>query len=353
MAEVPDLGDAPSAAERAEAKRRLLAPPGGAESPPPTPRHHPQNEATSLVAPREVHPRHAPLSADSISMGPDDEFSQDWYPAEEKASVRDGLARLGTWSRTHLRRVLLVTAALVVVASLAVWLAVRDRGPASLTAADVNEAVAKAIDAQAKKQAAQADDGAVAYAAIRQSLVVITTSRGTSTGLGAGTVVKDDGTILTALHVVNGATSITVAFADGTKSAATITASTPGQDIAVLTPATLPETVIPATLGGGVRVGDVVFAVGHPLGYAGSVSEGVVSATNRSVSVKGTTLTGLIQTDAAINPGNSGGPLLNKVGQVVGVVTALANPDDEDSYAGIGFAVPIATAGGAAGNPAK
>jgi S1-C subfamily serine protease len=106
-------------------------------------------------------------------------------------------------------------------------------------------------------------------------------------------------------------------------------------------------------LGGGVRVGDVVFAVGHPLGYVDSVSSGVVSATNRTVTVQGVKLTGLIQTDAAINPGNSGGPLLNAGGQVVGVVTALANPDDDDSYAGIGFAVPIATAGGAAGAPAK
>jgi S1-C subfamily serine protease len=283
----------------------------------------------------------------------DDEFSRDWYPETDKVPVRERVARLRTWSRAHLRRILLATASVVVVAALAVWFVGRDKGPAPLTADDVNKAVTKAIDNEAKKQAAAPSDGSAVYATILPSLVIITTGRAGNSGLGAGTVVKDDGTILTALHVVNGATTITVRFADGTESPATITASTPAQDIAVLTPTTLPEIVVPATLGGGVRIGDEVFAVGHPLGYVGSISTGVVSATNRTVTVKGLRLTGLIQTDAAINPGNSGGPLLNAAGQVVGVVTALANPDDDDSYAGIGFAVPIATAGGAAGAPPK
>ncbi len=327
---MPTAGDGPSAAERAEAKRRLLAP-------------------------REPHATHPAPTGDSVTFGAvsDDEFARDWYPPEETTSVRDRLAHVRAWTARHLRRALVVAASLVVVASLAVWLTVRDKGPAPLTADDVNQAVAKAIDAEQKRQAAQASDGSIVYATIRQSLVVISTSRGSASGLGAGTIVKDDGTILTALHVVNGATSITVLFADGTQSSATVTSATPAQDIAVLTPATLPETIVPAVLGGGVAVGDEVFAVGHPMGYTGSVSGGVVSATNRTVTVQGTKLTGLIQTDAAINPGNSGGPLLNKAGQVVGVVTALANPADEDAYAGIGFAVPIATAGGAVGAPAK
>jgi S1-C subfamily serine protease len=82
------------------------------------------------------------------------------------------------------------------------------------------------------------------------------------------------------------------------------------------------------------------------------MSAGVVSAADRSIaSERGTTLDGLIQFDAAVNPGNSGGPLLNRAGQVVGIVTALANPANQDFFVGIGFAVPIATAGGAAGGP--
>ena len=268
--------------------------------------------------------------------------------------VRERLASFRTWSRAHLRRILLATAAVIVVAALAVWFVGRDKGPAPLTADDVNKAVTKAIDNQAKKEAAGPSDGSVVYASIRPSLVIITTGRAGNSGLGAGTVVKDDGTILTALHVVNGATSITVTFADGTQTPATITASTPAQDIAVLTPKSLPEIVVPATLGGGVRVGDVVFAVGHPLGYTGSVSSGVVSATNRTVTVQGLRAHRAHPDRRGHQPrATPAGRCSNVAGQVVGVVTALANPDDDDSYAGIGFAVPIATAGGAAGAPPK
>jgi S1-C subfamily serine protease len=78
----------------------------------------------------------------------------------------------------------------------------------------------------------------------------------------------------------------------------------------------------------------------------------VVSAVDRSIRVgSGRTLEGLIQFDAAVNPGNSGGPLLNRDGQVVGIVTGLANPSEQSFFVGIGFAVPIATAGGVAGSP--
>jgi S1-C subfamily serine protease len=88
------------------------------------------------------------------------------------------------------------------------------------------------------------------------------------------------------------------------------------------------------------------------LGLNGSLSAGVVSAVDRKVRVNSSqTLEGLIQFDAAVNPGNSGGPLLNKAGQVVGIVTGLANPSEQSFFVGIGFAVPIATAGGVAGTP--
>jgi S1-C subfamily serine protease len=101
-----------------------------------------------------------------------------------------------------------------------------------------------------------------------------------------------------------------------------------------------------------VRTGDEVYATGHPFGLADSFSSGVVSGLNRTVPINDQqTLKGLIQFDAAVNPGNSGGPLLNKAGQVVGIVTALANPAGENFFVGIGFAIPIATAGGAAGAP--
>jgi S1-C subfamily serine protease len=102
-----------------------------------------------------------------------------------------------------------------------------------------------------------------------------------------------------------------------------------------------------------MRVGDEAYVVGNPLGLFGSMSAGVISGFERSFKLEDSEqrLEGLIQFDAAANPGNSGGPLLNRYGQVVGIVTALANPTEQDVFIGIGFAVPITTAGGAAGLP--
>src|SRR4029079_6320961 len=98
----------------------------------------------------------------------------------------------------------------------------------------------------------------------------------------------------------------------------TLASQQPENDIATLAPSVLPQTLVPAVLGGGVQVGTPVFAVGHPLGLTDSLSAGVVSALDRSVNVgNGQKLEHLIQIDAAVNPGNSGGPLLNKAGQVV------------------------------------
>jgi S1-C subfamily serine protease len=223
---------------------------------------------------------------------------------------------------------------------------------------DIDATVKKGIDDQAKAEAAAPPDGTVAYQAIQPSLVLINTTRagGSSgeSGSGAGVIVKADGTILTALHVVNGAQAITVSYTDGTSSPATIAGQQPENDIATLTPAVLPQTVVPAVLGGGAQVGAPIFAVGHPLGLTDSLSGGVVSALDRSVDIGGgKKLEHLIQFDAAVNPGNSGGPLLNKAGQVVGIVTGLANPSQQGFFVGIGFAVPIATAGGGAGAPAQ
>ncbi|OFE16248.1 peptidase S1 [Humibacillus sp. DSM 29435] len=248
-------------------------------------------------------------------------------------------------------------AALVVVAlALTGFLLTRPPGPAPITTRDVEATVQKNLDEQARAQAAAPSAASVAYTAIQPSLVVIattqTTAKGQSSGSGAGVIVNADGTILTALHVVDGAQTIKVTYADGTSSDATIAKSQRDNDIATLTPADPPQTIVPAVLGGGLPVGAPVFAVGHPLGLVDSLSAGVVSALDRTVAVEGgRVLKHLIQIDAAVNPGNSGGPLLNRAGQVVGIVTGLANPSDQSTFVGIGFAVPIATAGGAAGSP--
>jgi S1-C subfamily serine protease len=196
-----------------------------------------------------------------------------------------------------------------------------------------------------------------AYDAVRAGLVLIVAHRQGSSGtddLGTGVIVDTQGDILTALHVVQGASEIKVTFADGTTSAASITTSDPTNDIAVLAAARLPAVVVPAVLGPGPQIGDATFAVGNPLGLVGSLSAGVISGLDRTFKVaRGQALSGMIQFDAAVNPGSSGGPLLNTKGQVIGIVEGLANPAGTDDFAGIGFAVPIATAGRAAGAPAK
>jgi S1-C subfamily serine protease len=188
------------------------------------------------------------------------------------------------------------------------------------------------------------------YAALSPSVVLIESLGAdgrTVESSGTGVIANADATILTALHVVRAARSIRVIFADGTRSAATITAADPTNDIATLGPATLPTVVVPAVLGASNRlaVGDGVIAIGNQLGLTGSATSGVVSGLNRSATgTDGSTLANLIQFDAAVNPGSSGGPLVNAKGETIGIVVALANPTSAGTFIGIGFAVPIGTA---------
>jgi S1-C subfamily serine protease len=250
-----------------------------------------------------------------------------------------------------------VAAALaVVLVAVLLWRAA-DSGPAALTRADVERQVQQRLEQAERDRRAAPPEAATAYQTILPSLVTVTSEGKTeaaqgTVSMGAGVVVNADGSILTALHVVDGAQRVRVRFADGTQSNATVTARQPASDIAVLSVDQQPSVIVPAVLGGAAAVGDAVFAVGNPLGLAQSISAGVVSALGRSVKVgENRSLEGLIQFDAAVNPGNSGGPLLNRDGQVVGIVTGLANPAEQAFFVGIGFAVPIATAGGAAGGP--
>jgi S1-C subfamily serine protease len=199
------------------------------------------------------------------------------------------------------------------------------------------------------------------YQMILPSMVYIRTRGGETTegrggSVGSGVIVNDNGDILTALHVLADAETIIVFFADGSQTTAQLIAADPNNDIAVLHPRQPPELIVPAVLGnpGTLRVGDEAYAVGNPLGLAVSMSAGVISGFDRSIPVdeeSGRELEGLIQFDTAVNPGSSGGPLLNRDGQVMGIVTALANPSGQNFFVGVGFAVPIGTAVSAAGGP--
>jgi putative serine protease PepD len=183
------------------------------------------------------------------------------------------------------------------------------------------------------------------YQRLAPSVVLVRTAH----DLGTGVIVADDGTILTANHVIAGGAAITVTFADGTTASAIVAATDPKRDIAILTPAKLPQVVVPATVGGGAGVGAPVVAIGNPLGLTDSVSAGVVSGLDRTADTSNGRFSGLIQFDASVNPGSSGGPLLDAHGLVIGIVVSIAAPAGEDAFAGIGFAVPIGAALGGGG----
>ena len=174
-------------------------------------------------------------------------------------------------------------------------------------------------------------------------------------GVGSGVVIIDNGTILTNLHVVSGAKKIRVTFFDGSQSEAAIVNTQPENDLAVLRARTIPDDFVAATMRSTADLspGDQVIAVGFPFGIGPSVSSGIVSGLKRQFrSPDGQQLlTNLIQFDAAANPGNSGGPLVTMDGEVVGIVTAILNPNRQRVFIGIGFAVPIENAAAAAGMP--
>jgi S1-C subfamily serine protease len=237
------------------------------------------------------------------------------------------------------------------------------RGHRVITQDDIDAAVRESIEKEPLPSQA-----AKAYDAILPSLVRVVglmndddngdaapEKKAMERSLGSGVVIIDNGTILTNLHVVWGAKKIRVRFANGHESDASMVGAMPENDLAVLKAHSLPDDLEAATMRstGDLKPGDHVVAVGYPFGIGPSVSYGVVSGLKREFrSPEGEkTLTNLIQFDAAANPGNSGGPLVTMDGQVVGIVTAILNPNEQRTFIGIGFAVPIENAAAAAGLP--
>ena len=163
-------------------------------------------------------------------------------------------------------------------------------------------------------------------------------------GAGSGVILSEDGTIVTNNHVVEGASRITVRTKDGTEYEATLVGADSKTDVAVLK---IDATgLTPAVLGDSdsLIVGEYVMAIGNPLGQlGGTVTDGIISALSRDVTINGETMT-LLQTNAAINPGNSGGGLFNEKGELVGIVNAKSSDTSSTTtIEGLGFAIPINT----------
>ncbi|XVX19649.1 S1C family serine protease [Actinomycetota bacterium] len=198
--------------------------------------------------------------------------------------------------------------------------------------------------------------------AVAPSVVAIAVRGQSGSGEGSGVIIDKAGHILTNNHVVDGGQQVQVTLNDGRTYTATIAGTDPTTDLAVLTVKDAPSDWQPVAMGDSeaLKVGDPVMAVGNPLGLAGTVTTGIVSALNRPVSTSQSqqqqdpfgqnqsqseaVVTNAIQTSAAINPGNSGGALVNASGQLVGINSSIASLGSSSSSGGnigIGFAIPV------------
>jgi S1-C subfamily serine protease len=225
-----------------------------------------------------------------------------------------------------------------------------------ITQEDINAAVVKTLETTVlPSPASRAYDNIIPSVVRIVGLGKDKSGEESERSVGTGVVIVDKGVILTNLHVVRDADTIKVTFADGLETTASITGVQAENDLAVLQAHKIPDDLIPATMRStaDLRPGDQVMAVGYPFGIGPSASAGVISGLKRNFrSPQGQQMmSNLIQFDAAANPGNSGGPLVTMEGEVVGIVTAIYNPNKQRTFVGIGFAVPIENAASAAGMP--
>jgi 2-alkenal reductase len=221
--------------------------------------------------------------------------------------------------------------------------------PIQTSAGNTNNAPTSVTNLTLKSDSAVIDAASKVEPAVVTVINTLTNSsspfggRGSQEASGSGVIIDPQGHIITNAHVVEGARSLSVIFEDGSKADATLVGADSVSDLAVIQVKGNVPASAPLGDSNALQLGETVIAIGSPLGnYRGSVTVGVVSGLNRSVT--GTGQDGLIQTDAAINHGNSGGPLVNLAGQIIGINTLVVRDTTNGDIAeGLGFAIPSAT----------
>lgn len=224
--------------------------------------------------------------------------------------------------------------------------------PSATTSPNAVTASATSTPSTAQTAASAGGSNPVVAVAAKVSPAVVTISSSSGAiglfgvqtgGVGSGFIFKPNGYILTNNHVIDGASQLTVTLEDGRQFDATVIASDPQKDLAVVKVDATGLPTVEIGSSANLQVGQLVVAIGSPLGtFTDSVTSGILSALGRTVTVTDAatrqrhTITNLLQTDAAINEGNSGGPLLDANGRVVGINTAAVSSAD-----GLGFAIPI------------
>ncbi len=323
------MSDAPHTPHHVSAERPVAAP--APVQPPSNPPYSTAATAPTRVVPPPVGPPSEPPSQPPLAP-PEPAGASVPPPAPPAEPAPSDRPRAPRWVTP-----LVVLAALALFAggALSGW-AIAERGdsdqPASATVPDepdttpVSGPVADGVD---EPVAAVAD-------AVAPSVVQIETNA----GLGSGIVYDDQGHILTAAHVLDGADQLRVRLADGTLVAAEIVGSNQATDVGVVK-IDERDDLVPATLGvdAEVTVGQLAVAVGSPFGLEQTVTSGIVSAVDRPVETEGTSIVGMIQTDASINPGNSGGALADRKGRIIGINDAIRTAGGGNE--GVGFAIPI------------
>jgi S1-C subfamily serine protease len=296
-------------------------------------------------------------------------YSRSHRPTEAPAEPAPAASALEAAPRSPFGRALLRherrlwALALVVVAAAFWWFNPASNAKPPLTMEQIDAGIRQSIEDKPLVSAASRAYDAIIPSVVRVVGLMTEGDDGSDSkengtverGVGTGVVIIDNGTILTNLHVISGAKKVRVTFFDGSESEAVVLSTQPGNDLAVLRAKTIPDDLEAATMRSTADLapGDQVVAVGFPFGIGPSASAGIVSGLKRQFrSPDGQQmLSNLIQFDAAANPGNSGGPLVTMDGEVVGIVTAILNPNRQRVFIGIGFAVPIENAAAAAGMP--